>query len=866
MVMTLPSIVQFVILLQAGKLKWIHYPTITIQQLFPLMGQHTAVDCKSCHESMIFSEVSTDCKSCHDDIHNQTVGFDCARCHNTENWLVDNILDIHIEEGFPLLGVHNSTDCKDCHTLSSALEFVPIGNECINCHRADFESTTQPDHVQLAYSEDCTECHNVTALDWGADGFLHDFFPLTLGHDINDCNQCHLSEDYSNISTDCISCHQVDFQESANPDHETLNFSTDCASCHTTNPGWMPAEFLQHDMEYFPIYSGSHQGEWNACVDCHTNPADYSEFSCTNCHELNETTDEHEDVPDFVYDDRACLACHPTGSEDSNFDHNETNFPLTGAHIGVSCLECHENGFAGTPTDCTSCHNEEFLATTNPNHVDLGISSDCNQCHTTDPDWVPATFDIHDDYYELKGAHDLIANDCVACHNGNYNSTPNTCIGCHAEDYSQTDDPPHVELQFSEDCESCHTETAWVPSTFDHDGQYFPIYSGSHNGEWSQCIDCHTNPSDYSLFTCVNCHENPETDEEHLGVGGYVYEDNACLACHPTGDADDVFDHNNTNFPLTGGHINVDCLECHADGFEGTSTDCFSCHETDFNNSVNPNHMELDIPTDCDQCHTTGPGWITEVFPIHDDYYQLTGGHIGVDCASCHNGDYVNNKNTCEACHFEAFETATNPNHKALDFSTDCEMCHTTNPAWEPAEFAIHDEYYPLTGGHIGVDCVSCHNGDYENTPNTCAACHTDDFTSTTNPDHEQLGISMDCEMCHTTIPGWSPAAFEVHDEYYPLIGAHVTVDCESCHNGDYENTPNTCEGCHIVDYNQSTNPNHTELGLSTDCEMCHTTAPGWSPAEFEIHDDYYELTGGHVGVDCASLSQWGLQQYTNFL
>ncbi|MEZ4987700.1 MAG: hypothetical protein R2795_22170 [Saprospiraceae bacterium] len=46
-------------------------------------------------------------------------------------------------------------------------------------------------------------------------------------------------------------------------------------------------------------------------------------------------------------------------------------------------------------------------------------------------------------------------------------------------------------------------------------------------------------------------------------VGGYVYEDNACLACHPTGDADNVSDHNLTAFPLTGAHLNTECLACH---------------------------------------------------------------------------------------------------------------------------------------------------------------------------------------------------------------------------------------------------------------------------------------------------------------
>ena len=103
-----------------------------------------------------------------------------------------------------------------------------------------------------------------------------------------------------------------------------------------------------------------------------------------------------------------------------------------------------------------------------------------------------------------------------------------------------------------------------MPAEFkDHDSEFFPIYSGAHEGQWTECIDCHTDPSNYNVFTCISCHQNPETDDSHIGVSGYIYEDNACLACHPTGDTDMSFNHDNTNFPLTGSHIGVECLKGH---------------------------------------------------------------------------------------------------------------------------------------------------------------------------------------------------------------------------------------------------------------------------------------------------------------
>ena len=44
------------------------------------------------------------------------------------------------------------------------------------------------------------------------------------------------------------------------------------------------------------------------------------------------------------------------------------------------------------------------------------------------PDWNPASFEIHDEYYVLEGAHAIIADQCITCHNGDYNNTPNTCV------------------------------------------------------------------------------------------------------------------------------------------------------------------------------------------------------------------------------------------------------------------------------------------------------------------------------------------------------------------------------------------------------------------------------------------------------
>lgn len=503
---------------------------------FSLEGGHAGTDCRLCHEALVFTETSTECISCHTDLHNMTVGNDCARCHSVEHWLVDNITELHQDEGFPLLGAHAQISCDECHTGESGLQFNRLGNECINCHRTDFFATTEPNHVDAGYSMVCIDCHDINAFDWSADNILHDFFPLEKGHAI-DCRECHTNGTFSAIPTDCFSCHQMDFEATINPDHQASNFSTDCASCHTLDLDWMPAEYRQHDNDYFPIYSGEHAGEWSDCIECHPNPANYSVFVCTTCHGKSETDGEHDDVGAYIYESGACLACHPNGDGEGNFDHNNTNFPLTGAHVSVDCNQCHMNGYAGTPTDCAACHTMDFEQTNEPDHQQLGFSMDCVSCHTTNPNWMPATFADHDNYYVLRGAHKQVS--CSECHNSTYTNTPTTCVGCHQDDYNNTNSPPHASSGFSTNCQDCHSETAWEPANFDHDSEYFPIYTGNHAGEWSQCIECHTTPGDFSLFSCIDCHEHNDPNEladEHSDENDYEFVSTSCLECHPAGD------------------------------------------------------------------------------------------------------------------------------------------------------------------------------------------------------------------------------------------------------------------------------------------------------------------------------------------
>ncbi|HFA47736.1 MAG TPA: hypothetical protein ENJ95_01815, partial [Bacteroidetes bacterium] len=559
---------------------------------FLLEGQHASTDCRSCHETLVFAEAKSECISCHTDLHQMTLGDDCARCHSSENWLVDNITELHQDNGFPLLGGHAGATCTDCHLAETRLRFDRIGNDCINCHLDDFHATTNPDHTAAGFSTNCVECHDISKTGWNTEVVDHSFFPLTKGHEVNDCAACHIAGDYTNTTTDCFACHQPDFEAAENPNHLAADFPTDCAGCHTTDVGWTPADFAQHDGQYFPIYSGAHEGTWNECLDCHTDASDYSLFTCTTCHENPETDDAHNEVSSYSYENTACFACHPTGTADgSSFDHDATNFPLTGGHIGLECLACHADGYAGTPTDCAACHTVNYQQTVNPNHEELNLSTDCASCHTTEPDWTPAAFANHDDFYQLNGAHTAIANDCAQCHNGDYNNTPNTCVGCHAANYNLTVDPPHASLQFPTDCESCHTESEWSPSTFDHNS-FYPL-NGAHANIADDCAQCHIN-GNYTTTpnTCYGCHAdnyNATTNPDHQAAGFPT----TCENCHSETDwTGGSFDHN-TVYPLTGAHqaIENECELCHVNGnYTSTPNTCAGCHTTDYEQSANPDH------------------------------------------------------------------------------------------------------------------------------------------------------------------------------------------------------------------------------------------------------------------------------------
>ncbi len=574
--------------------------------LFPLQGAHATVDCDSCHTSpppTEFATTPTECESCHEADYAATTspnhavnGFpsDCAACHTDTGWQSNVAFD---HRAFPLSGAHVAADCASCHLDG----FAGTPSECYDCHAAEYDGTTDPNHAQAGLPTACEACHSTS--DWGGAVLDHDaFFPLLGSHRQLDCEGCHVNEAFAGTPTDCYSCHVADYDDTKDPNHARAGFPTDCEACHTERR-WEGATF-EHD-QFFQLqgahkqlecetchvdgaYAGTptdcyscHKPEYDTakdpnhrragfptdCETCHTERRwegarfEHDQFfelrgahrrldcetchvdgvyagtptDCYSCHkpEYDSTRDPNHDRAGFPRD---CETCHTEREwEGATFDHDQF-FQLQGAHRQLDCATCHAGGtYAGTPTDCYACHKPEYDGTKDPNHERAGFPTDCETCHT-EQRWEGATFN-HDQFFQLQGAHRQL--DCETCHvGGTYAGTPTDCYSCHRSDYNNTNNPNHGQAGFPTNCEGCHTEQRWEDATFNHDGFFFPIYSGEHRNEWNDCADCHPNSNNFAQFECINCHEHNQSEmaDEHRGINGYQWVSTACFQCHPRGD------------------------------------------------------------------------------------------------------------------------------------------------------------------------------------------------------------------------------------------------------------------------------------------------------------------------------------------
>ena len=328
-----------------------------------------------------------------------------------------------------------------------------------------------------------------------------------------------------------------------------------------------------------------------------------------------------------------------------------------------------------------------------------------------------------------------------------------------------------------------------------------------------------------------------------------------------------TFDHSRFGFALAGAHVTATCRACHQSlDFKGVKSDCVSCH-------VDKHRGELGA--NCTRCHTTRSFLDRDVMiKAHQLYpFPLEGGHLGVDCSSCHKPggqgslQFVGTQSECVSCHKSNYATA--PNHVASNFPTACAGCHTT-VAWNRvAGLGGSHPSAPiaLTGVHGHSQCTDCHlaGQPYSAVRQTCDACHHADYVATTNPSHTAAGFVTTCTTCHALVAGWAGATYATHSTapINPTQGAHGAVTCTQCHTrSPYSSAPTTCDGCHHPDYVATTNPNHTAAGYTTDCASCHQVVANWAGANVNHPTSPIALTGVHGNRVCTDCHLAG-QAYT---
>ena len=784
---------------------------------FLLVDGHANVPCATCHINNNYNLqiAPTDCgnSGCHlttwqktsNPVHSSAgpvfAVANCSNCHTPKGW--DSATFDHSFTGFPLTFGHANVACALCHVNNNYnLQIAPTACGTSGCHLTTWQQTNNPVHATSGPAfaiGNCTNCH--TTKGWDGASFDHSAtgFTLTGTHRSptpTPCASCHINNNYTLNSADCIGCHLADWNRTPSiggnvPDHIKAGFPTTAAACSSCHPitTWADGKF-DHTAFGFPLTFG------------------HASVACASCHINN-------------------------------------NFSLN-----IAATDCGNSG----------CHLTTWQQTNNPVHATSGPAfavGNCTNCHTT-KGWDGASFDHSVTGFTLTGTHmSPTPTPCASCHiNNNYTLNSADCIGCHLTAWQSTTTlggnvPNHITSGFPSTaaaCASCHPITTWADGKFDHSTTGFTLVGTHMSPVPTACSSCHIN-GNYTLNStdCMTCHTPDWNKTATLGgnvpnhiTSGFPSTAAACSSCHPiTTWADGKFDHSTTGFPLTNKHTTVQCSQCHINGnyaLKIAPTDCGNsgCHLTTWQQTNNPVHSTAGpafAVANCSNCHTTA-GWDAASFDHSVTGFTLVGTHMSpapTPCASCHiNNNYTLNSTDCLGCHLAAWNSTTTiggtvPNHIAAGFPSTAAMCASCHPitTWAAGKFDHSTTGFPLTGAHADptkAPCSACHvNNNYSgNLPMDCYSCHTAAWQSTVTlggnvPNHIAAGFPTTCATCHTTT-SWLGAVFN-HTQYWQL--PHHSAVCSDCHIDSTNYANMSCINCHTQQAHNKGQTDNTHQGIS---------------------------------------------------
>lgn len=290
---------------------------------YPLLGAHARAGCGQCHKTRSYLGLSTICTSCHHDAHRgQFATNTCASCHTMTAWKPPTFS--HANARFSLTGKHASLSCKKCHPAG---KFKPLAHgRCNDCHR---------DPHAARFGASCTNCHSTSG-----------FKPAKFDHGLLP-------------KQSCMNCHKK-------RDVHAARLGNRCEQCHRTT-GWTPAvrKSFDHARTRFAL-TDRHRAV--ACTSCHVKSALRAPTVCSSCHR-----DPHGGRLGTT-----CDQCHSTSGFEKivagAFHHDQTRFPLSGAHTSAECAQCHAK--RKTPTQCSGCHEDV--------HKGQFQAAECSTCHNTE--------------------------------------------------------------------------------------------------------------------------------------------------------------------------------------------------------------------------------------------------------------------------------------------------------------------------------------------------------------------------------------------------------------------------------------------------------------------------------------------------
>ena len=554
--------------------------------------------------------------------------------------------------------------CTLCHDLGKKVSNA----KCLDCHD-DIQSLLNTKSGYHANStvknKDCFECHSehhgrkFDMVRFDEDKFNHNQtgYKLEGKHEIVDCRKCHIPDyiedakikkrenTFLGLDEKCLSCHD---------DFHQKTMSDDCMSCHDME-AFKPASKFDHEDTNYKL-KGKHLEV--DCIECHEvttkNGKEFQQFSdisfndCKSCHE-----DPHNNQIQGK-----CTQCHTETSFSTfkgkgRFDHTSTGFTLKGKHKKINCFSCHtktsnpklvfqDKVKTKNENNCIACHADEHEGK-------YGVN--CAKCHKESSFLSLKKMDFFDHSvtdYQLEGKH--LEVDCKQCHKKRF-STPidfTACNKCH-DDYHKGD---FKENSVSPDCVECHSlEKGFDYSLYtleQHQTTTFPL-EGAHSA--TPCFACHISEDDKRWTfrnlgsTCIDCH----TDTHKGYISDKYYPKQDCKSCHSNETWSTVtFNHNKTDWTLTGKHINVDCKECHFEKgknntlinqkFKELDTKCITCHE-----NIHGDLFAFNGVTDCLRCHIT-ENWFPKKFDHNNTSFPLKGRHEEIECKECHIPTIVNGK------------------------------------------------------------------------------------------------------------------------------------------------------------------------------------------------------------------------------